>query len=479
MKYETVIGLEVHAQLNTKSKIFCGCSTTYGAEPNSQTCPICTGMPGVLPVLNREVVIKAMRAALATNCEISELSVWARKNYFYPDLPKGYQISQFELPIAVSGNVEIIVDGKPKKITLNRIHMEEDAGKSIHGENFNDPQHSYVDLNRTGVPLIEIVSEPEISSSEEAKLFLVKLKTILEYLGVSDCNMEEGSMRADLNVSVRPVGSKVLGTKVEVKNMNSFKFLQRACDYEVERQIEVLNDGGRLVQETRLFDPDKGVTISMRSKEEAMDYRYFPEPDLVPLRIGREWVEEIKKDLPELPDPKRERFVSEYGIPLYDAEVLTSDRETAGYFEGVVKAGADAKSASNWVMTDVLRVIKEKNIAITESPVTAVMLANMLKLIKDGTISGKIAKTVFAEMEKSGKDPKAVIEEQGLVQVSDEGAIVKIIEDVLEKNPGQVEQYRGGKTQLIGFFVGQVMKESRGKANPAIVNKLLAEKLAG
>ncbi|MDH5543291.1 MAG: Asp-tRNA(Asn)/Glu-tRNA(Gln) amidotransferase subunit GatB [Nitrospinota bacterium] len=479
MEYEVVIGLEVHAQLNTRSKIFCGCSAEYGGEPNSHTCPICAGMPGVLPVLNKEVVRKAMQAALATECSIAEMSIWARKNYFYPDLPKGYQISQFELPIAQNGKIEVFIDGQPKTIRINRIHMEEDAGKSIHGENFNDPAHSYVDLNRTGVPLIEIVSEADMNSSEEAKQYLTKLKTILQYINVSDCNMEEGSLRADLNLSIRPKGQKEFGTKVEVKNMNSFRFLQRAAEYEIERQKEILEDGGRIVQETRLFDSDKGITISMRSKEEANDYRYFPDPDLVPLRISQDWIGEVRKGLPELPDAKRERFVKDYGIPPYDAEVLTAERETADYFEEVVKGGADAKAASNWIMTDVLRILKEKNIPLAECPVKAGMLAEMLALIKDGTISGKIAKTVFAEMELSGKNPKAIIEEKGLVQVSDSGAIEKIVDSVIAANPKQLEQYRGGKEQLLGFFVGQVMKESKGKANPGIVNDLLKKKLSG
>jgi len=477
MNYEVVIGLEVHAQLNTKSKIFCSCPTDFGAEPNSQTCPICLGMPGVLPVLNREVVNKAIKMALATNCEVAEVSRWARKNYFYPDLPKGYQISQLEFPLAEHGHIDINSNGELKKIRLNRIHMEEDAGKSIHGENFNDPSSSYVDLNRAGVPLIEIVSEPDIDSPQDAKLYLEKVKSILEYLEVSDCNMEEGSLRADANISLRPKGQKELGTKAEVKNMNSFKYLQQALEYEIERQAYILDEGGRVIQETRLFDSKKGITLSMRSKEEANDYRYFPCPDLVPLIVDKEWVAVSQKSLPELPDAKRERFVSDYAIPLYDAEVLTADKKTSIYFEDVVKGGGDAKSASNWIMTEILRMVKERNISIEESPVTSSMLAEMLNLIQDGTISGKIAKTVFAEMEKSGKTPKKIIEEKGLVQITDEGAIEKIVDEVIANNQPQVKQYRNGKTTLLGFFVGQVMKASRGKANPAIVNKLLKEKL--
>ncbi len=477
MQYETVIGLEVHAQLNTKSKIFCSCPTTFGSKPNSQACPICLGMPGVLPVLNREVVQKAIQAALATNCEVAELSRWARKNYFYPDLPKGYQISQLELPLAVNGWLEIVLNGAKKKIRLNRIHMEEDAGKSIHGENFNDPAHTYVDLNRTGVPLIEIVSEPDIGTPEEAKLYLEKLRNILLYLNVSDCNMEEGSMRADANISIRPVGQKELGTKTEIKNMNSFRFLQQALYYEIERQTEVLNDGGRIIQETRLFDSKKGITLPMRSKEEANDYRYFPDPDLVPLVVSSEWVEETRAGLPELPDPRRDRFVSQYGLPVYDAEVLTSDRQLANYFEEVVKMGADPKNGSNWIMTEILRLIKDKNLLITECPIKPAMLAELLALVKDGTISGKIAKQVFEEMETSGGSPKTIIEKKGLVQISDEGELEKHVDAVISANPGEVEKYRGGKAGLLGFFVGQVMKATRGKANPALVNKLLKEKL--
>ncbi|MFQ5431010.1 MAG: Asp-tRNA(Asn)/Glu-tRNA(Gln) amidotransferase subunit GatB [Nitrospinota bacterium] len=477
MNYEIVIGLEVHAQLNTKSKIFCGCSTQFGAEPNSQTCPICTGMPGVLPVLNREVVNKAIMAAVATGCDVAELSRWARKNYFYPDLPKGYQISQFELPLAVNGKIKIISNGGSKTIRIHRIHMEEDAGKLIHGENLGDPDHSYVDLNRTGVPLVEIVSEPDMRSPEEAKSYLVKLKSILQYLEVSDCNMEEGSMRADANISLRPKGQKELGTKTEIKNMNSFRFLQKALEYEIERQADILSEGGRIVQETRLWDANRGVTESMRSKEEAHDYRYFPDPDLVPLRVGREWIESVKDGLPELPDPRRERFVSEYEIPPYDAEVLTEERKVADYFEETVKQGADAKAASNWIMTDILRVLKESNIAIGDCPVTSSMLASMLKLIKDGTISGKIAKTVFEEMDKSGKSPEEIVKEKGLVQITDTSEIEKFVEEAIASSPENVAAYREGKTKIIGWFVGQVMKASKGKANPALVNKLLKEKL--
>ncbi len=477
MKYEPVIGLEVHVQLNTNTKIFCGCSTQFGSEPNAQTCPICLGMPGVLPALNREVVAKAIRTALATQCEVANVSRWARKNYFYPDLPKGYQISQFELPIAVNGKIEIIVDGRPKTIRIHRIHMEEDAGKLIHGENLGDPAHSYVDLNRTGVPLIEIVSEADMRSSEEAKAYLEKLKSILQYLGVSDCNMEEGSMRADANVSIRPVGQEKFGTRSEVKNMNSFRYLQKAVDYEIARQTEILDDGGRVVQETRLWDSTRNITLPMRSKEEAHDYRYFPEPDLPPLHVSNEWVEETAKSLPELPDAKRERFAADYGIPEYDAEVLTTDQKLAAYFEEVVKSGSDPKTASNWIMTEIMRVLKDRGVGIEQSPVTPKMLSDMLNMIKDGTISGKIAKDVFVEMETTGKGPQEVVREKGLVQITDEVAIGKQIEEIFAANPEQVAGYKAGKTKLIGFFVGEVMKATKGKANPALVNKILKEKL--
>ncbi len=477
MDYEPVIGLEIHAQLNTKSKIFCSCSTAFGAPPNSQTCPICLGMPGVLPVLNKEVVSKAIRTALATDCKIAEVSRWARKNYFYPDLPKGYQISQYELPIAVNGHIEINVNGKSKTIRIHRIHMEEDAGKLIHGENLGNPANSYVDLNRTGVPLIEIVSEADIRTPEEAKAYLEKVKTILEYLEVSDCNMEEGSLRADANVSLRPVGQEEFGTKAEVKNMNSFKNLQKALEYEIERQREVLEDGGRITQETRLWNAEKNITLPMRSKEEAHDYRYFPDPDLVPLRVNKDWEEKIKAGLPELPDAKIARLVAQCKIPQYDAEVISADKKVADYFEEVVSKGVDAKTASNWVMTEILRVLKDRNIGIEKSPVTAAMLADMLKLQKDGTISGKIAKTVFEEMENTGKDPQTIVKEKGLVQITDEGAIETAIDEVIANNPSEVEKYKSGKTKLFGFFVGQVMKATKGKANPAKVNELLKNKL--
>lgn len=478
MKYEPVIGLEVHVQLNTASKIFCGCSTKFGSEPNSNTCPICVGMPGVLPVLNKDVVAKAIKAAVATDCEVAETSRWARKNYFYPDLPKGYQISMFDQPIATNGKIDVVVDGVAKTLRIHRIHMEEDAGKLIHGENLGDPNHSFVDLNRAGVPLIEIVSEADMRSSAEAKAYMDKLKSILEYLEVSDCNMEEGSMRVDANVSIRPVGQEKFGVKAEVKNMNSFKNMQKAIDYEIERQTEILDDGGRVLQETRLWDANRGVTAAMRSKEEAHDYRYFPEPDLVPLLVSREWVAETVKSLPELPNAKQIRFVAEYSIPAYDAEVLTADKALAAYFEKTAALGADPKTASNWIMTEVLRVLKERNLEIGASPVTPEMLAELVKMMKDGAISGKIAKDVFAEMEATGKNPAAIVKEKGLLQISDESEIEKQIDAILAANPEQVAGYKAGKTKLIGFFVGEVMKATKGKANPGLVNKLLASKLS-
>ncbi len=475
MKYETIIGLEVHAQLKTRSKIFCGCSTEFGGAPNHHTCPVCLGLPGVLPVLNREVVNFALRTALALNCTINPLSRFARKNYFYPDLPKGYQISQYELPIAEQGSLTIAVDGVEKTIGITRIHMEEDAGKNIHGEK-NDPA-SYVDLNRTGVPLMEIVSEPDLRSPEEAAAYMRKLRTILRYLDVCDGNMEEGSLRCDANISLRPAGTEGFGVKTELKNMNSFKHVQKALEYEVKRQTGVLRQGGTLVQETRLWDVDRGITLSMRSKEEAHDYRYFPEPDLPPLQVDDAWIKEVAKTLPELPDAKFRRFVEEYKLPSYDTEILVGSRELADYFEACNRLASSPKTVSNWIMGDLLRECKGDDQEIPRCPVRPEMLAEMIRMIEKGTISGKIAKTVFAEMMQSGKSPAAIVKEKNLVQITDEGEIVKIVEEVMASNPAQVEQYRSGKEKVFGFFVGQVMKASRGKANPALVNKLLKERL--
>ncbi|MBI5815449.1 MAG: Asp-tRNA(Asn)/Glu-tRNA(Gln) amidotransferase subunit GatB [Nitrospinae bacterium] len=477
MEYETVIGLEVHVQLNTDSKLFCSCSASFGAEPNASTCPICLGMPGVLPVLNREVVERAVKVGLATGCSIAPKSRFARKNYFYPDLPKGYQISQYDEPICQHGKIEIHLDGKPKTIGVTRIHMEEDAGKLIHGENLGHPDSSYVDLNRACVPLLEIVSEPDIRSSEEAKKYLEKLKTILEYLEVSDCNMEEGSLRCDANVSIRPVGQKEFGTRTELKNMNSFRYLQKAIDFEVERQRNVIGDGGKVIQETRLFDPDKGVTQSMRGKEEAHDYRYFPEPDLTPLMVDKEWIERVLNSLPELPDAKSRRFVERYGLPAYDADVLTASRDVADYFEQAAKGAKNFKAVSNWVMSDILRILKDRGVKAAECHVTPAMLREMIGLMDDNVISGKIAKTVMEQMEKSGESPKAIVEKHGLVQITDTSAIEEAVSQVIAANPSQVAEYKGGKTKVIGFFVGQVMRATKGKANPDMVNKILVDKL--
>ncbi len=477
-KYEIVIGLEVHVQLTTASKIFCGCSTRFGASPNSQTCPVCLGLPGALPVLNRRAVEMAIMAGLATRCTIAERSVFARKNYFYPDLPKGYQISQFELPVCVHGRLEIETEGGGKKsVGITRIHMEEDAGKLLHPDSPAAGSVSYVDLNRACTPLLEVVSEPDMRSSDEAVAYLKKLHQIVVYLGVCDGNMEEGSFRCDANVSIRPWGQKEFGTRAEIKNVNSFRFVKQAIDYEVERQAELIEEGGKVVQETRLFDPNTGMTRSMRGKEEAHDYRYFPDPDLVPLVISPEWVEQVRLGLPELPEAKIERFVGEYALPRYDAEVLSADRALADYFEAAVAAGANPKAGSNWVMGEVTRALNAEGIDIERSPVSPQMLAGMLRRIDDGTISGKIAKTVFDEMWKSGKEADAIIEEKGLKQVTDTGAIEAVIDEILAANPGQVEEYRSGKEKVFGFFVGQVMKASKGKANPAAVNELLKKKL--
>ena len=470
MEYEAIIGLEVHAQLLTKTKIFCSCSTEFGAPPNTHTCPVCLGMPGVLPVLNRKVVDYAIRMALATNCTIARESRFARKNYFYPDLPKGYQISQYELPIAEHGHIFIEVNGERRRIGITRIHMEEDAGKLIH-----DPHRpvSAVDFNRTGVPLIEIVSEPDIRTPEEAGAYLRQLRAILQYLEICDGNMEEGSFRCDANVSVRPVGTDTFGTRTELKNMNSFKHVENALTYEIERQRGVVEDGRELVQETRLWDEAKGVTVPMRGKEEAHDYRYFPDPDLLPLVIDEGWIEEIRSTLPELPDEKRARFIEAYGIPLYDAQVLTSSRSLADYFEACVEHFSKPKTVSNWVMGSILATLKAENKTIEESPVSPERLAELLRLVDSGVISGKIAKTVFDEMVSSGKPPEAIVQEKGLVQVTDADAITEVIEQVLSDHAKEVSDYRGGKTKLFGFFVGQVMKATRGKANPKMVNEIL------
>jgi aspartyl-tRNA(Asn)/glutamyl-tRNA(Gln) amidotransferase subunit B len=480
MEYETVIGLEVHAQLLTKTKIFCSCSTKFGQDPNSLTCPLCLGMPGVLPVLNKKVVEFTLKTALATNCRIQSYSQFARKNYFYPDLPKGYQISQYELPIATDGFIEIeLEEGKrSKRIGIMRIHMEEDAGKLLHELDGVSSESSYVDFNRTGVPLMEIVSKPDITTPEEAGEYLRLLRSVLQYLEVCDGNMEQGSFRCDANISLRPKGTDKFGTKVELKNMNSFRHVMRALEYEIQRQKEMLEDNGKIVQETRLWDEGKGVSFSMRGKEEAHEYRYFPDPDLVPLVIEDSWVQEIRKKLPELPKQKVERFVKEYSIPEYDAKILATSRQLADYFEECVKLYNRPKSISNWIMGDILRNLGDTRDIVNFS-ITPKHLAEMLMLIDKGTISGKIAKTVFQEMLSSGKMPETVVEEKGLVQVSDEGELKKIIREILDANEKMVEDYRKGKEKLFGFFVGQVMKATKGKANPKLVNEMLRKKLAG
>jgi aspartyl-tRNA(Asn)/glutamyl-tRNA(Gln) amidotransferase subunit B len=470
MEFEPVIGLEVHAQLKTQTKIFCGCSTRFGAEPNTQTCPVCLGLPGVLPVLNRTVVDFTLRTALATGCTIAPESRFARKNYFYPDLPKGYQISQYELPIAEHGSIEIEVGGRTQRVRIRRIHMEEDAGKLTH-----DPHRpvSRVDLNRTGVPLIEIVSEPDIHSPAAAGAYLRKLRAIVRYLGVCDGNLEEGSFRCDANVSIRPAGSTALGTRSELKNLNSFRFVEKAIEYEINRQKDVLLERGRIVQETRLWDASRNQTFSMRGKEEAHDYRYFPDPDLLPLVIDPDWIERARKSLPELPDDRRARFVQQFGLPAYDAGVLTSDRELADYFEGCLADFPQPKPVSNWIMGPLLGLLNAKGVPADQSPIPAVELAALLKLVENGAISAKIAKTVFDEMAASGKTAAAIVAERGLSQINDTGAIETVIQEVLDRNPKELAAFRGGKTKLMGFFVGEVMKATRGQANPKTVNQLL------
>ncbi len=476
-KYETIIGLEVHVQLATESKIFCNCSTDFGAEPNKHTCPVCLGLPGTLPVLNKKVVDYAIMAGLALNCNINSYSKFDRKNYFYPDLPKAYQISQSDYPICENGYIEIDTEEGTKKIGITRIHMEEDAGKLVHEGSIDQATASLVDYNRTGIPLIEIVSAPDIRTPSEARAYLTQLKQILQYIGVSDCNMEEGSLRCDANVSIRPVGQKEFGTKTELKNMNSFRAVERALEYEVERQRKILEEGGEIIQETRTWDESLNKTISMRTKEEAADYRYFPDPNLPPLNVDRDWVERIKSSLPELPREKRERFVREYALPEYDAGVLTDSRELADYFEACVKEYSDAKAVSNWIMGDFLRLLKEENLEIAEVKMTPAHLSGMLKLMDEGVISSKIAKTVFEEMFKTGKAPEQIVEEKGLKQISDAGQLEEIVLKVIEANPSVVEDIKSGKDKAIGFLVGQVMKETRGKANPGMVNQIIREKI--
>ncbi|MBI3606998.1 MAG: Asp-tRNA(Asn)/Glu-tRNA(Gln) amidotransferase subunit GatB [Nitrospirae bacterium] len=472
--YETIIGLEVHAQLLTRSKMFCGCAAAFGAAPNTQVCPICLGMPGVLPVVNKRAVEFAIRLGLAMHSRIATSSRFARKNYFYPDLPKGYQISQYELPLCEGGWLDIAVDEQAKRIRLTRAHLEEDAGKNLH--DMGDGA-SHVDLNRAGTPLLEIVSEPDLRSSDEAVAYLKALRELVVYLGICDGNMEEGSFRCDANVSIRPRGSERFETRVELKNINSFRYVKRAIEYEVERQIGVVEDGGRIVQETRLFDPQRGVSVSMRSKEAAHDYRYFPDPDLVPIAAPETWIAEIRAALPELPEAKRARFVSEYGIVPYDATVLTGSRALADYFEAAIRHGAPPKTAANWIMSELLAQLNAEGAEIESCRVTPKALAALFALVDAGTISGKIAKTVFEEMYRTGAEPDAVVAAKGLVQVSDVDALVAVIDRVIADSPKELAQYLSGKDKLFGFFVGQVMKRTEGKANPGKVNELLKARL--
>ncbi len=474
MDFEAVIGLEVHVQLKTKSKIFCSCSTEFGAPPNTHTCPVCLGMPGVLPVLNRKAVEYAMKMALATNCKINKTNVFARKHYFYPDLPKGYQISQYELPLAEDGWIDVETEAGKRRIRINRIHMEDDAGKLVHDES---RPVSYVDLNRTGTPLIEIVSEPDIRTPEEASSYLKKIRQLVRYLKISDGNMEEGSLRCDANISLRPRGQEEFGTKAELKNMNSFRHVQKALEYEIRRQTALLLDGKEIIQETRLYDASKGVTHSMRGKEEAHDYRYFPDPDLVPIKVDDEWLGQVKDSLPELPDEKRQRFVSEYGLPEYDAQVLTESIDLAEYFEQCARLYPKAKKVSNWIMVELLKLLKTDEQDILHCNVTPEVLAELLTLIDKGTISSKIGKKILQEIYEKGGSPSKIVEREGLAQVSDESELAAIVQQVLTDNPKEVEKYKAGKKKVMGFFVGQVMRQTKGKANPQMVNELLRKLL--
>lgn len=469
MEYEIVVGLEVHAQLLTQSKIFCGCSTNFGANSNTQTCPVCLGLPGVLPVLNKKAVEFAIKTGIALNCKICEICKFDRKNYFYPDLPKNYQISQFDMPIAKNGFLEIA----NKKIRIKRIHLEEDAGKLIHSEY----GESLVDFNRTGIPLLEIVSEPDISTPQEAKEYLMNLRAILQYLDVCDGNMEQGSFRCDANISIREKGDKNLGPKVELKNINSFKNVQRALEYEVLRQTNLKKENKKIIQETRLFDANSGKTLSMRSKEESHDYRYFPEPDLVNLKIDSKWIEELKNSLPELPYQKKEKFIVKYGLPSYNADILTSSKLLCQYFEECVHLYHSPKIISNWIMTELLGKLNEQNIEIDKCKISPHHLIQLLKLIDNNTISGKIAKDVFYEIFETGNEPEEIIKTKNLVQVTNTDELEKVIVDVLVENPQALKDYKEGKTQSFGFLVGQIMKKTKGKANPQIINKLLKEKI--
>lgn len=481
-KYETVIGLEVHVELKTKSKIFCGCTTEFGGDCNTHVCPVCTGMPGALPVMNKQVVEYAIRAGLALNCEILPFNKMDRKNYFYPDLAKNFQTSQYDLPICLNGHIDIEVNGETKRVGITRIHMEEDAGKLLHsGETISSSDSSRVDYNRAGVPLIEIVTEPDMRSAEEARIFMEKMKAILEHIDVSDCKMQEGSLRCDANVSIRPWGQAEFGTRSESKNINSFKAVQRAIEYEEIRQAEVIEDGGKVVQETRTWDDNKGISLSMRSKEEAHDYRYFPEPDLAPIVIDEAWIARVRSELPELPEARKQRLIADYNLPAYDADVITSTKAMAEYFDAVIAkaddAARDAKGISNWLMGDISAYLNNNSITINEFPVTPDNVAALVSFVNKGVLSSKLAKAVFEEMVKENKAPATIIKEKGLEQVSDTGELEKMIGEVLADNPKSVEDFKAGKQQAMGFLVGQIMRKSKGKANPGMVNKMLKEKL--
>lgn len=472
--YEVIIGLEVHAELATKTKIYCGCSTEFGSDPNTHCCPICTGMPGVLPVLNKKVVEYAVKMGLATNCEIARFSKQDRKNYFYPDLPKAYQTSQYDLPLCEHGHVEFMVGDQKKRVGITRIHIEEDAGKLIHDPYTGD---TLVDFNRCGVPLIEIVSEPDIRSAEEAVGYMQTLKSILEYLEICDCKMQEGSLRCDVNLSVRKKGETKFGTRTETKNLNSFKAIARSIEFETERQIKELENGGKIYQETRRWDDDKGIGYAMRTKEDAHDYRYFPEPDLAPIVLSDEYINGIKESLPDMPNVRKHRYIEEFGLPEYDAEQITNSKHMAEFFDKAVKTCGNAKLVSNWLMSDVARILNEQEIDIAEAKFTAEQLGHLISLIEKNVISSAIAKKVFEDMAQSGKDPESIVEEKGLKQVTDEGAIRDIVIKVLDLNPASVADYLAGKERAMGFIVGQTMKESHGKANPVMVNKLVKEEL--
>jgi aspartyl-tRNA(Asn)/glutamyl-tRNA(Gln) amidotransferase subunit B len=476
-KYEPVIGLEIHVQLGTKTKIFCSCPVEFGAAPNTNVCPVCLGLPGALPVLSRQAVELAIGAALALHCHVNPFSRFARKNYFYPDLPKGYQISQYDQPLAEHGYLDIFAAGTKERIRVTRVHMEDDAGKSIHDGFKDSDRYSYVDLNRSGTPLIEIVSEPDMRTSDDAYAYATAMKQVMQYIGVSECDMEKGQLRCDANVSVRLRGTEKFGTKAEIKNLNSFRFLKMAVDYEIRRQVELIESGGRVEQETRLYNVDTGQTVGMRSKEHAHDYRYFPEPDLVPLRVSEHWLHQVKSTLPELPQDRRDRFTSEFGLRDYDAEVLTLTRAVGDYFEEAVKASSDGRATANWVTGDLMGLLKAAGKDITESPVSAANLGELVALINKNELTGKLAKEILPKMFETGDSPRTIMEREGLKQISDAGALEAIIDGVIAANPKQADQYKSGKTAVLGFLVGQVMKASRGQANPGAVNELLRKKL--